>query len=224
MTLYLFVNGMSWTVERRYETVPSVLSRRHDEPKLFLFFSAGSGEVRRNQIPEDFPEDPAPRLLESVWRTAEVLRPGALGEMRSRGQLVVPTLRDTIREFSRAILLRCPNCGARNVLQSWFKLRDRCPVCGLRLERGEDEDYFLGGMMFNIILAEVVFVIAFTILLVLLWPNVPWDTVEYCLVVAMIAAPIVLYPVSKLLWLALDLLLRPPDAAEMAWHASDKRD
>jgi hypothetical protein len=51
---------------------------------------------------------------------------------------------------------------------------------------------------------------------------VPWEGVEYSLIVAMIAAPIVLYPVSRLMWLALDLLLRPPDAAEMAWHASEK--
>jgi hypothetical protein len=55
-----------------------------------------------------------------------------------------------------------------------------------------------------------------------MWPDVPWSGVEYSLIVAMIAAPIVLYPVSRLMWLALDLLLRPPDEAEMAWHASEE--
>jgi Na+-driven multidrug efflux pump len=37
-------------------------------------------------------------------------------------------------------------------LSSWFKLAPACPRCRLRLKRGES-DYFLGGMMFNIVLA-----------------------------------------------------------------------
>jgi hypothetical protein len=55
-----------------------------------------------------------------------------------------------------------------------------------------------------------------------MWPNVPWSGLEYVLVGAMIVAPILLYPVSRVMWLAFDLLFRPVTPAEMAWH--DKSD
>ncbi|MGI8509991.1 MAG: hypothetical protein ACR2MQ_11760 [Gemmatimonadaceae bacterium] len=194
-------------------------ARRSPERKLFLFFLASDGELRRNEIAENFPAKPALTLLESVWRNAEVLRLGSLGEMQSRGSMVVPRMRDVVRLFWRALRLRCPNCAGKPVLVSWFKLRVRCPACGIRVDRGEDEDYYLGGMFFNIMLAEVIFVVLFTVVIIALWPNVPWDGIEYALAAAMISAPIAMYPVSRLLWLALDLLLRPPDAAEMAWHS-----
>lgn len=218
MSLYLFVHGRSWVVERRRELVESAQSGRPAEQKLFLFFTAPDGEIRRSDIAEDFPEVPRARLLESVWRYAEVTRAGDPGEMTSRGAIVMPRVRDIARDFSRALLLRCPNCGGRKVLKSWFKLQRRCVRCGIRLDRGEASDYFLGGMFFNIVLAEILFALALLVVVVVMWPNVPWAGVEYSLITAMIAAPIVLYPVSRLMWLALDLLLRPPDAAEIAWH------
>lgn len=224
MALYLNVNGRSWSVERRHEMEQARTAHRSPERKLFLFFLASDGELRRNEIAEDFPARPPLSLLESVWRNAEVLRAGSLGEMQSRGSMVVPRMRDVVRLFWRALRLRCPNCAGKPVLVSWFKLRERCPVCGIRVDRGEDEDYYLGGMFFNIILAEVIFVVLFTVVIIALWPRVPWDGIEYALALAMIGAPIVMYPVSRLLWLALDLLLRPPDAAEMAWHSASERD
>ncbi len=112
------------------------------------------------------------------------------------------------RLFARALTLRCPHCGARGVLASWFKLARACPRCRIRLERGES-DYFLGGMMFNIALAEGVFVILLIATLALTWPRVPWTLLEYGTPAAMVLAPVMLYPFSKLVWLAFDLMLRP---------------
>jgi len=223
MALYLFVRGKSWTVERRHELVGGdARPEKAEASGLFLFFTAADGEIRRSEIAADFPEEPAARLLESVWRFAEVMRVADLGEMSSRGEIVMPRMRDVVREFARAFRLRCPNCGGGRVLRTWFKLQHRCAKCGLRLDRGEADDYFLGGMFFNIVLAEIIFALALLVVVIVMWPNVPWAGVEYSLIVAMIAAPIVLYPVSRLMWLALDLLLRPPDEAEMAWHASEE--
>lgn len=218
MSLYLFVNGTSWVVERRREVLRSAVQGRKADEKLFLFFSAADGEVRRSDIAENFPDEPSARLLESVWRFAEVIRVGDPGEMTSRGEIVVPSIRDVAVDFCRALFLRCPNCGARGVTISWFKLKTRCGKCGIRLERGESSDYFLGGMMFNIALAELLFGVVLLVVVVAMWPNVPWEGMEYSLVVAMVIAPIALYPASRLMWLALDLLLRPPDATEMDWH------
>jgi uncharacterized protein (DUF983 family) len=220
VALYLFINGRSWIVERRSEQVATGRQGRPGDTRLFLFFSAPDGEIRRSDIAESFPEAPPARLLESVWRYAEVTRIGDPGEMTSRGEIVVPRTRDILRYFARALRLRCPNCGSGGVLKNWFVLQNRCPRCGIRLDRGEADDYFLGGMLFNIVLAEVLFALVLLIVVVAMWPAVPWAGVEYSLVAAMIAAPIVLYPVSRLMWLALDLLLRPPDETEMQWHSA----
>ena len=223
MSLYLFVRGKSWTVERRRErAVDDARPGRSDASSLFLVFTAADGEIRRSDIAEDFPEEPGARLLESVWHFAEVTHAADLGEMTSRGEIVMPRMRDVAHKFALALLLRCPNCGGTKVLQSWFKLQHRCRKCGIRLDRGESDDYFLGGMFFNIVLAEILFAIVLLVVVVVMWPNVPWAGVEYSLIIAMIAAPIVLYPVSRLMWLALDLLLRPPDAAEMEWHVANE--
>jgi len=227
MSLYLWIQGRSWVVDRRYEVddlAELVHGGRYGEPKLFLFFTAPDGEIRRSDIAEDFPVDPEARLLEAVWKYAEVTHAGGLGEMRSRAGIVVPRVRDAVREFWRAVRLRCPNCGGPKILKSWFTLKHHCPTCGLRFERGESEDYFFGAIYFNVALAEALFAMALLGTIIVTWPNVPWAGMEYALVVMMIAAPIALYPVSRVLWLAFDILLRPPDAAEMAWHASAKDD
>jgi uncharacterized protein (DUF983 family) len=223
MTLYLFIHGASWVVERRSEILQNPVTGV-SEAKLFLFFTASDGEIRRSDIADNFPVEPGARLLEAVWRYAEVVRAGNPGEMTTRGELVVPGMRDVIRVSFRAITLRCPNCGARGVTKSWFVLKPRCGSCGIRFERGETSDTVLGGMLFNIFLAELLFAIALLVVTVVMWPNVPWRGMEYALVTAMIVAPIVLYPVSQLLWFALDLLLRPPDETEMAWHRRNSDD
>jgi uncharacterized protein (DUF983 family) len=110
--------------------------------------------------------------------------------------------------FARALTLRCPNCAGRGIVASWFKLAPTCPKCHLKPERGES-DYFLGGMMFNIALAEGVFVIVLIATLAMTWPRVPWSLLQYGAPAAMVLAPIILYPFSKLVWLAFDLMLRP---------------
>jgi uncharacterized protein (DUF983 family) len=116
--------------------------------------------------------------------------------------------------FGRALVLQCPNCGGRGLMVSWFKLAPACPRCGLAPERGES-DYFLGGMMFNIVLAEAVFVVLLIGTIAATWPHVPWSFLQYGAPAAMLLAPIVLYPFSRLVWLAFDLTLRPVTPNEL---------
>lgn len=218
--LYFTIAGTSWVVDRRRESVASPFLTHAPSERLFLVFSGATGEVRRGEIAESFPEDPPAELLASVWRNAEVVREGTPGEMQSRGGLVVPRWRDVARLTWRALRLRCPNCGVGHPLKSWFRLRHACPVCGMRLDRGEDEDYYFGGMLFNAMVAETILAVVLVAGIALAWPHVPWDDIEYVLLGAMVVVPIVFYPYSRLLWLALDLLVRPPDETEMRWHAA----
>ena len=217
--IILHVAGEPWFVERR--EVPVTGPRRTARTRPVLLFRGPGGELRRGEIASDFPQDPPAALVEAVWRNAEVTRAMDAGEMMSAGGLVLPRARDWLRLGWRAVVLSCPNCGGRPVLRSWFRLRDVCPRCELRLERGEGSDYFLGGLFFNLVLAELTFAVILTVVVIVMWPHVPWDTLQYSAAAAVVVAPIVLYPVSKLLWLAFDLALRPVTPAEMAWHRAE---
>ena len=102
-------------------------------------------------------------------------------------------------------------------MATWFRVKPHCPACGIRFERGES-DYFVGSMMFNLVLSEGVFAIGFVAVLLATWPDVPWRTLEIAGPMLMLAAPFVLFPLSKTVWLAFDLLLRPPSEEELRWH------
>jgi uncharacterized protein (DUF983 family) len=116
--------------------------------------------------------------------------------------------------LARALTLRCPNCGSRGLLKGWFKMRERCPRCGLRIER-EGHDYMAGSLMFNIVLAEMLFAALFVGYLLITWPHPNWHMLEIAAPVGMAIAPFVLFPFSKLVWLAADLALRPAHASEL---------
>ena len=111
--------------------------------------------------------------------------------------------------LGRAVRLRCPNCGGGPLFSHWVRIRERCPVCGIRLERGE-EGYQVGAYMFNIVAAELIFAAIFLGVLVYTWPTPPWDKLLYGGVAIMISAPFIFYPFSKTLFLAFDLTFRPP--------------
>jgi uncharacterized protein (DUF983 family) len=113
----------------------------------------------------------------------------------------------------RALGLRCPYCGARGVTRRWVTVRPVCPRCGLRLDRGE-ADYWIGALLFNLIAAETLFAAGLGLTLVLTWPRPPWDALYWGSIVGMIVLPIVTYPITKLVWLAFDLVFRPPHAGD----------
>src|SRR6185312_5628512 len=80
------------------------------------------------------------------------------------------TLGRSLRLFGRALRLRCPNCGRGPLLEGWLRVRPRCPVCGLRFERGE-QGYQVGAYMFNLIAAELHFGAVFLAIVLLTWPS-----------------------------------------------------
>ena len=77
-------------------------------------------------------------------------------------------------------------------MASWFSISERCEACGLRFERGHDEehDYWLGAYTLNFIVTEVVFSVGLM--------------------------PIAFYPFSNALWLAIDLVVRPAQPDDFA--------
>jgi uncharacterized protein (DUF983 family) len=110
----------------------------------------------------------------------------------------------------QALRLRCPRCGSRGLFRSYFSLQRTCPSCGLVLDRGEP-DYWIGGYTVNFIAAEMLVSLVLLVVILVTWPDVPWDAVMYGGVGLAILVPILFYPMSKMLWLAWDYCFRPTD-------------
>ena len=84
----------------------------------------------------------------------------------------------------------------------------RCPDCDQAVDRPE-EGYYLGAVLLNLVAAELVLAGTALALMLATWPDVPWSAVMYGGAVVMVAAPMLLYPFMKLIWLAVDLRLQP---------------
>ena len=123
----------------------------------------------------------------------------------------------TVRLIGRALLLRCPHCGGRGIFASFFALKNQCPTCGLRIERGES-DYFVGAYLFNLIAVELILFFCVCGFVFVTWPDVPWDLLTYVSGGLMLAGCLLCYPFAKTTWLAVDLAIRPLSEDEMRWH------
>lgn len=102
----------------------------------------------------------------------------------------------------RGATRRCARCGRGGLFRRWFVMVDDCPRCDLHFER--EDGYWAGALAINICAVIVVFAVAFLGLLLLTWP----DPDVFLLVIALVAVnasfPILFYPVSKTLWVAVD--------------------
>lgn len=121
------------------------------------------------------------------------------------------------RMLGRALLLRCPHCGGRGIFASLFELKDRCPTCGMRLERGE-KDYFVGAYLFNLIAVELILFFVVCGFVWVTWPDPNWDLITWTTAVLMLSGCVFCYPFSKTTWLAVDLMIRPMSPEELDWH------
>jgi uncharacterized protein (DUF983 family) len=77
-----------------------------------------------------------------------------------------------------------------------------CPRCGLHFER--EQGYWAGAIAFIIICVGFVFAIGFTIGMILTVPDVPIPLMLAIFVPLVALGPIVWYPFSKTIWVAVD--------------------
>ena len=135
--------------------------------------------------------------------------------------MAIPGFRDQVRMIRRALMLRCPHCGARGILQNWFHLKKNCPRCKLHLHR-EEGDFFLGAYTIMLLAVEMLFAFGFVVVLLVTWPNPPWDTIQWAGVIVLSAGAVIAYPFAKTLFLAIDLIFRPVSSAELGWYDKDE--
>lgn len=122
----------------------------------------------------------------------------------------------------RGIRLRCPHCGSGGILDGWFKLQHRCPSCGLVLDRGES-DYFLGAYLVNLVAVELILTAIMVVIGIATAPDVPWTLLTWGGAVFALVVAIGCYPLTKVLWLAFDVILRPVTREELALGREDTR-
>jgi uncharacterized protein (DUF983 family) len=112
--------------------------------------------------------------------------------------------------FGRGIRLACPVCGEGRLFRGWFKMYERCPVCGFYYER--EEGYFTGAMAINLVISELLLA-ALAIPLALQ----PWMSLMLLVVIGATLAilfPILFYRHSKGLWMSIDHILHPVEQTE----------
>lgn len=102
----------------------------------------------------------------------------------------------------RGLTRRCARCGSGKLFRRWFHMVDDCPGCGLHFER--EQGYWTGALAINIIATGGLFAILFVTLLAITIPDVPVVPLLLILVPEAILGPIVYYPFSKTVWVAVD--------------------
>ncbi|MGH9276892.1 MAG: DUF983 domain-containing protein [Acidimicrobiales bacterium] len=119
------------------------------------------------------------------------------------------------RLLARGLTRRCPVCGHGDLFESWFRMKERCPGCSYRFER--EEGFFLGAYVVNLVVAEGLIIVLCIVPLIWLSANRPEASI-WPIVIAgalgLLIGPLLFYPFSRTVWVALELMLRPADAVE----------
>lgn len=109
-------------------------------------------------------------------------------------------------KLGRGLTGACANCGGRGIFRG-LGLKDDCPTCGHHFER--EQGYWLGSITINTGVTFFLFGLIFLTVAVATWPDVPWTGVWIGLIIFMGLFPIAFHPISKAIWVGLDLSFRP---------------
>ena len=97
---------------------------------------------------------------------------------------------------------RCPRCGSGHLFRRYLTMVPDCPRCNLHFER--EPGYFAGALAINIMATGGLFTISFVIALALTIPEIPVVPLLLILIPIALFGPIVFYPFSKTIWIAVD--------------------
>ncbi len=85
---------------------------------------------------------------------------------------------------------------------------DRCPACDLQYER--EEGYWLGAVLINTVVTIGLFTVTMITWAIASWPEPPWTTMTATGIVINLIVPLLFYPLSKTLWVAIEISVHPP--------------
>lgn len=111
------------------------------------------------------------------------------------------------RLLSRALRRRCPRCGHKKVFTGYYRLVDRCPSCHHLYAR--EPGYWVGAIIVNLAVTEALFGVLFVGGILATAPEVQWLPLLVIGVVTNVVFPLLFFPLSKTVWVALDLYFNP---------------
>jgi uncharacterized protein (DUF983 family) len=111
------------------------------------------------------------------------------------------------RLLLRGLALRCPLCGGGRLFRRYFSIVDRCPRCGFRLER--IEGHWIGALGINMIVTFLAVLVAVVAAFAATYQDESAWVAVGAIVATAVVVPIAFYPVSKTVWSAIDLAMRP---------------
>lgn len=110
----------------------------------------------------------------------------------------------------RGLTKRCPFCGGRGIFDSWLHMKAACPSC--KHHFNQEEGFYIGAYAFNFAITEGLVLLSLIPYVVLssMNPDVERPVLPFVIagVLATIVGPIIFYPISRTLWVALDLTVR----------------
>lgn len=124
----------------------------------------------------------------------------------------VPTTGVLLR---RGFAKRCPRCGGGHLYVNWFRMKERCPTCGVRFER--EPGFFVGAYLINFAITEGLLFVA--IMVYVGWKDAHPDAglglpIAVGLAIGLLG-PLLFYPYSRTIWSAIDIAMTPLEVPEI---------
>ncbi len=131
---------------------------------------------------------------------------------------------EVLRLLARGFTRRCPLCGQGHLFRRWFTMADRCPRCGLPFDR--EPGWVLGAMTINTAWTFAAMLVTMVVGFVATAPDIDGAAVAMAAGGVAVATPVLGYPFSKTVWIAIDLTLVPARAGELRaeYHPSPGQD
>ena len=111
------------------------------------------------------------------------------------------------RLIARALRRRCPRCGGDGIFAGYYRLIDRCPRCDHLYDR--EPGYWVSAIIVNTAATEALFGVLFVAGIFATAPDVQWLPLLLIGAVTNVVFPVLFYPYSKAVWVALDLYFNP---------------
>jgi uncharacterized protein (DUF983 family) len=129
------------------------------------------------------------------------------------GRAVLPPVAPAGTMFRRGLVKHCPVCGSGHLFDRYFSMKPRCPGCNLRFARIEGS--WTGDLGINTIVTFGLMLLAFIGGTLIMWNRLNVAVLAGTVAGIAVFVPILFFPFTKTIWLAIDVILRPIEADEL---------
>lgn len=95
---------------------------------------------------------------------------------------------------------------------------ERCPRCGFRFER--EHGHWVGSLGFNTVISFGALLLTIVIGVVMTAPDIAVVPLTVAAVAVAVITPLVMFPFSRTLWSAVDLMMRPLEDRDFPGESS----